>query len=362
MIRSTLAIFSRDFKKFLSNPFVLLMTLIMPIAYLVVFGNAMGGAITGIPIALVQEDPYLEQTPLFQATAETLGHMAEEGAAETFQVRVFSGEASAKRALAGGEVAAVVVVPSEVSNTHAVRLYLDSSEFATPALVEASVRTLVLQSGHRAPLEVFRLYGEIDYFQFFGVGVIVMAIFMSTMMGGVLSLIRDWELGIIEGYLVTPVKRSSIVLGTIGSGTVKGFFSGAVIYGVVMAITGLPVPGAGTTLLVLLVLVLISAGLTSLVFFIAGRLKNQQSFAAVNGFLNLLLFMTSGAFYPTLGMPDWLRALTVANPEFYAVHALRALVLRGQGLEVIAVDLAAMGLFAVTCIVFGITTFRRTLE
>ena len=51
MIRGAVAIFSRDFKKFLSNPFVLLMTLIMPIAYLVVFGNAMGGAITGVPIS-----------------------------------------------------------------------------------------------------------------------------------------------------------------------------------------------------------------------------------------------------------------------------------------------------------------------
>lgn len=362
MIRGTVAIFSRDFKKFLSNPFVLLMTLIMPIAYLVVFGNAMGGAITGVPIGLVQEDPYLEETPLFLALSEALAHRAEPGRAETFQVRVFTSEASARRALARGELAAVVVVPSEVSNTHAVRLYLDSSEFATPALVEGGVRGLLVVPGTRAPLEVYRLYGEVDYFQFFGVGVIVMAIFMSTMMGGVLSLIRDWELGIIEGYLVTPVKRSSIVLGTVGSGTIKGFLSGAVIYTVVLGITGLPVPGPGTTLVVLLVLFMISAGLTSLVFFIAGRLKNQQSFAAVNGFLNLLLFMTSGAFYPTLGMPDWLRAFTVVNPEYYAVHALRALILRGQGLEAIAVDLTAIGLFACACIVLGITTFRRTLE
>ena len=58
MIRGALAIFKRDFKKFLSNPFVILMTLFMPIMYLVIFGNAMGGTITHIPIAVVQEEPY----------------------------------------------------------------------------------------------------------------------------------------------------------------------------------------------------------------------------------------------------------------------------------------------------------------
>jgi len=43
MIRGAVAIFNRDFKKFLSNPFVVIMTLMMPIMYLVIFGNAMGG-------------------------------------------------------------------------------------------------------------------------------------------------------------------------------------------------------------------------------------------------------------------------------------------------------------------------------
>ena len=42
MLRSALAIFKRDFKKFLSNPFIIMMTLFMPIMYLVIFGNAFG--------------------------------------------------------------------------------------------------------------------------------------------------------------------------------------------------------------------------------------------------------------------------------------------------------------------------------
>ena len=65
MIRGAVAIFSRDFKKFLSNPFVVIMTLMMPIMYLVIFGNAMGGTISHIPVAVVQEGPPYNDTPLF---------------------------------------------------------------------------------------------------------------------------------------------------------------------------------------------------------------------------------------------------------------------------------------------------------
>ena len=39
------------------------MTLFMPIMYLIIFGNAMGGTITHIPIAVVQEEPYVPEHP-----------------------------------------------------------------------------------------------------------------------------------------------------------------------------------------------------------------------------------------------------------------------------------------------------------
>lgn len=82
----------------------------------------------------------------------------------------------------------------------------------------------------------------------------------------------------------------------------------------------------------------------------------------MNAFLSLILFMTSRAFYPTLGMPDCLRRITVINPESYAVHALRALILRRQGMGAISVDLLTLGLFSGAAILLGITIFRRTLE
>jgi ABC-2 type transport system permease protein len=115
-------------------------------------------------------------------------------------------------------------------------------------------------------------------------------------------------------------------------------------------------------LLVFLVIGVSSLGITSLMVSFASRFANQQEYAASSAFINLLLFMTSGAFYPIMGMPDWLRWITVINPEAYAVHALRSIILRDQGLAIIGMDLAALCLFTGLMVVIGVSTYRRTLE
>jgi ABC-2 type transport system permease protein len=177
-----------------------------------------------------------------------------------------------------------------------------------------------------------------------------------------MALIKDREMGIIEGYLVTPVKRSSIILGMIMSGTVRAFISGFVIFLVDIFLTGIIVRTFGGFLLVLLVLIISSVGVNSLMVSIASRFKTQQEFGSISAFLSLFLFMTSGAFYPVIGMPDWLRWMTVINPEYYAIHALRSIILRDQGFSVIQLDLVALVIFSILMIGLGILTFRRTLE
>jgi len=361
MMRGAIAIFKRDFKKFMGNPAIIVMTLFMPIMYLIIFGNAMGGTITHIPIGVAHEDPYGNTNPLFLSTVDALAHFHTEDKPRMFDVTVFSGEATAKQAFADGRVMAVVIFPSEVTNDNVVRLSIDSSEYMIPNLIQSGVSSVIAQSGAENPLQVSKIYGDIQYIQFFGVGVIVMAIFMTTMMGGGIGLIRDRENGIIEGYLVTPVKRSSIIFGIIASGTVKAFMAGFIIFLVDIFVAGIAVDSMETFFMVLIVLFIISIGITSLVISFSSRFSSQQEYASVVAFLNLMLFMTSGAFYPVLGMPPWLRWITTINPEYYAIHALRSLILRGQ-MALIGWDLVALFVFSGIAITLGIVTYRRTLE
>jgi ABC-2 type transport system permease protein len=361
MIRGAVAIFKRDFRKFLSNPFVVIMTLMMPIMYLVIFGNAFGGTISHIPVGAVQEMPPYEYTRLFTEAVVLLNHIPQKDAEKLLDVTVYNDETTAREDLAQGKLSAVVVFPSAISNDHAVRLYVDSSNTAIPALVESAVRRVVAFLGDN-PVIVYKIYGDITYFQFFGIGVIMMAIFTSTMFGGGIALIRDREAGIHEGYLVTPVQRTSIIAGIISSGTVRAFIAGFTIFLIDILITGIVIQSIEDFFLVILVILIACVGVTSLVVSFASRFSSQQEYTSIVAFLNLILFMTSGAFYPVIGMPDWLRWITVINPEYYGVDALRSIILRGQGLDVIGMDLIALLIFSGAMIILGIATYRRTLE
>jgi ABC-2 type transport system permease protein len=362
MIRGAVAIFKRDFKKFLSNPFVVIMTLMMPIMYLVIFGNAFGGTISHVPVGVVQEAPPYNDTPLFTQAMAALNHISQKDSQKLLDVTVYMDETAAKQDLAKGLLSAVVVFPSEISNDHAVRLYVDSSNSIIPSLVESAVRGILVTLGAHNPVVVNKIYGDIKYIQFFGVGVIMMAIFTSTMFGGGIALIRDREAGIHEGYLVTPVQRTSIIAGIISSGTVRAFIAGFTIFLIDIFLTGITIQSMEDFLLVLLVILIACVGVTSLVVSFASRFSAQQEYASVVAFLNLILFMTSGAFYPVLGMPQWLRWITVINPEYYGVDALRSIILRGQGLDVIGMDLVALLIFSGAMFILGIATYRRTLE
>ncbi|MDD1719521.1 MAG: ABC transporter permease, partial [Methanoregulaceae archaeon] len=66
--------------------------------------------------------------------------------------------------------------------------------------------------------------------------------------------------------------------------------------------------------------------------------------------------------YPVIGMPVWLQWFTYINPNAYAIHAMRSIMLRGQGIGVIGTDLAALGIFTVVTLCIGILTYRRTIE
>ena len=362
MIRGAVAIFKRDFKKFLSNPFVVIMTLLMPVMYLVIFGNAMGGTISHIPVGVVQEVPPYNDTPLFTNAVTALNHITQKDYPKLLDVTVYTDETAAKKDLSNGLITAVVVFPSEVSNDHAVRLYVDSSDSIVPSLVESAVRGVLAALKANNPVLVTKIYGDIKYLQFFGVGVIMMAIFTSTMFGGGIALIKDRENGIHEGYLVTPVQRTSIIAGIISSGTVRAFIAGFMIFLIDILITGIIIQSVEDFLLVILVIFIACVGVTSLVVSFASRFSAQQEYASVVAFLNLILFMTSGAFYPVIGMPGWLRWITVINPEYYGVDALRSIILRGQGLDVIGIDLIALMVFSGAMIILGIATYRRTLE
>jgi ABC-2 type transport system permease protein len=332
------------------------MTLLFPLFYLIILGNAIGGTINHVPIGMSQVDLFYGESQDFRAVFQALQQT------DLFVVTVYNTEETAKTALAEGKIYAAAIFPSDRYNDPTIRLYIDSSDSFVPPVIENGFIGIVHGLGVQGTIQTNLIYGKVDYLQFFGVAILVMSIFMTSMMGGGSALIRDRENGIIEGYFVTPVKRSSILMGIIISGTTRALLATFLLLIVDVLIAGIVIRSLENLLLIIVVLLLISFSITSFVVSFASRFPNQQTYASTVGFFNLLLFMTSGAFYPTIAMPDWLRWMTVINPEYYAIHALRSIMLKGQGLAFVGNDLVAITLFSLGAALFGILGFKRTLE
>jgi hypothetical protein len=78
-------------------------------------------------------------------------------------------------------------------------------------------------------LSVVEVYPYVPYIQFLLPGTIVMAIFVSAMIGGGIIFIDDKARGLHEGYLVTPITKLDLILGFNLAGAIKAVLSALVL-------------------------------------------------------------------------------------------------------------------------------------
>ena len=94
----------------------------------------------------------------------------------------------------------------------------------TDALNQPDVSPRLLQ---QTALEVVELYPYIEYMKFLLPGSIALAMFVSVMIGGGMLYIDDKARGVHEGYLVTPITKTELVLGLNGAGAIKAVMTGS---------------------------------------------------------------------------------------------------------------------------------------
>ena len=148
-------------------------------------------------------------------------------------------------------------------------------------------------------------------------GSLVLAMFVSVMIGGGMLYIDDKARGVHEGYLVTPITKLELVLGLNLAGAIK-----AVMTGVIIVVIGSLMAGVGTifnpvTMFGLLIMiVLTSLAFNTMMFLLMVRIEDPLVPRAMFGILNTLLFFPSGSVYPIQAFPPWLRV----DREVRSVH------------------------------------------
>jgi len=189
------------------------------------------------------------------------------------------------------------------------------SAIATPL-----VFWLLLGAGLQASFKPSGMPAGIDYVQYFYPGVIVLML-LFTAIFATASTVDDRREGFLQGVLVAPISRSTIVLGQALGCTTLSLMQGVVF--LLMA----PLAGIGLSLGAIVVSLammgLIAFAMTSIGLAMAWRTESTQGFHAFMNMLLLPIWMLSGAVFPVAGAPGWFQWTTRLNPLTYGVDALR---------------------------------------
>lgn len=190
----------------------------------------------------------------------------------------------------------------------------------TGALLQPLVFWLLLGAGLSASFKPSGMPGSINYAQFFYPGVIVLVL-LFTAIFATISTVEDRRQGFLQGVLVAPVSRVTVVLGQALGGTTLALIQG-IIFLILAPLAGIHLSLAAIAAAIAM-MALIAFTLTSIGLVIAWRVESTQGFHVIMNLILLPIWMLSGAFFPADGAPAWLAWTMRLNPLTYGMSALR---------------------------------------
>ncbi len=353
----------------LRDPRTLYLALVMPVLLLFLFGYGVSFDLDHVPVAIADQD----HSDASRALVRTVT-----GAREL----VSAGEADpgdADRLFRRGRAAAVLVIPAGYGEKLArrervvVQLLTDGSDVTVAnqvlskadALVRAETQRLagVELAGVKPPLQVklwtrYNPAGRSALFMVPGLAAYILA--LTAVLLTALTVAGEWERGSMEQLFASPVGRLEIVLGKLAPYLALGMVELLLVVAFGAAVFDVPVRGSLS--LFLLIGFFFLVGMLGQGLLISVVTKNQLV-ATQAGTLSSLLpsLLLSGMVFPIENMPLPLQLLSRVIPARDLVHALRGILLQGNGLAVLWPDLLAVAIFAVAIVALSTARFQRRL-
>jgi len=372
-MKRTWAVMRRDLIKIGRNPLAIITTVLLPIIYLVIFGNSFQGVLRNLPLVVVRQDqgPWglrvIEQLQALAAGPKTITLIYEDDA-DTAIKEVRNGRfkaalvipANFSRSIDEGRIGELGLFTDNVDSISASTLE-DLINQATSAIRQTFV-TAREPKLNQIVLRSSELFTTVDYDRSLIPGVIVMALFMGSLTSGVFNWVMDRFMGITECYLVTPLSRWNLAGGILGSSVLVTSVASVIVLIVGLLITGGTITGGLPAAAMLVGVIVIGAtGILGMTFVLLARADNPRIVGASAGFLNVILFFPSGAVYPVESFPHWLRVFAHYNPETHAVSALKSILFKGANFAAISGDLTFLVIFTAIVLVLASMTVKRTL-
>lgn len=187
--------------------------------------------------------------------------------------------------------------------------------------------------------------GGVGYMAYFFPGTLSM-ILLFTAIFSTISVIEDRREGFLQGVLVAPIPRLSIVLGKVFGGASIAMIQ-ALVFMLLWPLVG-SFPGFGAAVAAVCVLALLSVAMTAMGLCIAWPMDSTAAFHAVMMLFLMPMWFLCGAVFPVSTAMPWLRVLMWINPLTYGQAVLSRSLLGYDTVQTglpLALDILLMLLF-----------------
>ncbi|MDZ4862844.1 MAG: ABC transporter permease [Gemmatimonadota bacterium] len=175
-----------------------------------------------------------------------------------------------------------------------------------------------------------------------------------------MAVVRERERGTLEQLIVTPIDRTSLMLGKIVPFLLVGYVQITVIILLGRLLFDVPLRGS-LPLLYVMAFPFIVASLGVGLYF--STLVRTQAQAMQAGFMFILPnILLSGFMFPRAAMPLPAQWLGLLLPLTYFLEVLRGILLRGVGASALWPELLALCGFAVCILTLSVRRFHKTLD
>lgn len=195
-----------------------------------------------------------------------------------------------------------------------------------------------------------------SYQEFIFPGIIGQTLLFTSMFMGI-SVIWDRQFGFLKEILVAPVSRVTIFIGKM-----LGVSTDSMIQGMIVLMLGFLI-GVKITLTIVIEIVplmlLITIGTVCIGLTLASFMNSLESYGTIMTFVNLPMFLLSGALFPVNSLPPWLHWVVYINPLTYGVDSLRSIILGSSYVSPIPFyfDVLFLLVFDVCMIIVGTYAF-----
>jgi ABC-2 type transport system permease protein len=203
------------------------------------------------------------------------------------------------------------------------------------------------------------VHASSNYFEFVAPGIMAMTVMMSVMTGLPGAISQEKEVGTMDGMMVAPINRLSIILGKTLAQTARGLLQGVIILALAIWLFGVTIEGSIPLVFGLLLLGVFS--FVGLGIVLTSFAKDQQTATMLMTTLIFPMMFLSGVFFPIQQMPWYMQDISKVLPLTYATTALRKVMVLGAGIPAITTELTILIAFGIVMTAIAVPTFRRAM-